>query len=115
LLVEVLSDRQTGDEEGIYVEDTVGAATGLRWPARATAPAPGCDHRKRRTSMACHLKRSTGGAAQKPNEQQLPRTVSLSGKFQQKRSGCVRLSVRGVSRSVSTTSCWSSGESQART
>jgi hypothetical protein len=37
LLFEVFSNKETGDEEGIHVEGSVGETTGLRWPARATS------------------------------------------------------------------------------
>jgi hypothetical protein len=37
LLVEVFSDKETGGEEGIHVDGSVGETTGLRWLARATS------------------------------------------------------------------------------
>jgi hypothetical protein len=87
LLVEVFSDKETGDEEGIQVEGSVGETTGLTLAgASDKRQRPGCDHRKRRTSMSCDLCEAPGRGGPKRGSGQSPSTVSLSGKFCTKRA-----------------------------
>jgi autotransporter-associated beta strand protein len=71
-----------GNEEGIHVD---GFSRRNHRPTLAGASErqhPGCDHRKRRTSMSCDLKRSNGGAVEGPASKGSPSTVRLPEKFQ---------------------------------
>jgi len=60
LSLEVFSYKETGDEEGIHVDGSIGETTGVRWPARATmavaaAPTTRSDIRKRRGGIGARL------------------------------------------------------------